>query len=427
MKTRKLGFGTLAVHGGFEYDTATRSVAVPIYQNVGYQFESTKHAADLFALKTPGNIYTRMMNPTNDILEKRISLLEGGVAALTTSSGQAASTLAVLNITKSGEEIVSSTDLYGGTYNLFAVTLKKLGITTHFVDPSDPSNFTAAINDKTRLIYVETLGNPKLDMIDLKEVSKVAHENNIPLIVDNTVTTPYLLRPFEHGADIVVHSATKYIGGHGTSLGGLIVDSGNFDWEASGKFPEIVEDDPSYHGVNYIKQFGKAAYVYKARCQLLRDLGPQMSPFNAFLLLQGLETLHLRMRRHCENAQAIAEFLEDHPKVSWVRYPGLKSHPTHKLASKYLKNGFGALIGFGIKGGLEAGIKFIENLKLFKHVANIGDARSLAIHPASTTHQQLSKEEQLLTGVTEDFIRLSIGLEDVDDLIEDLDQAIKSV
>ncbi len=419
----KYRLDTLCVHGGQEPDPTTLSRAVPIYQTTSYLFRDADHAANLFGLKEFGNIYTRIMNPTNDVLEKRVAMLEGGVGALAVSSGQAAETLAILNIAKAGEDIISSTSLYGGTYTLFSSTLKKFGINTIFVDPEDPENFRKALTPKTRLIFAETIGNPKLDIFDIEAVAKIAHEAGIPLIIDNTVPTPYLCRPFEWGADIVVHSTTKFIGGHGTSIGGIIVDSGKFNW-ANGNFPDYTEPDPSYHGLRYVEAFGEAAFILKARLQLLRDMGPAMSPFNAFLFLQGLETLHVRMKKHCENAMKVAEFLKDHPKVEWVCYPGLKDHPSHDLANKYLNGGYGALIGFGIKGGYDAGKKFIDSVKLLSLLANIGDAKSLVIHPASTTHQQLTEEEQLATGVTPDFIRLSIGIEDVDDIIEDIDQAL---
>ncbi|MHA1785863.1 MAG: O-acetylhomoserine aminocarboxypropyltransferase/cysteine synthase family protein [Candidatus Helarchaeota archaeon] len=419
-------FETKALHGGQIPDKETFSRAPPIYQTTSYLFKDTEHAANLFALKIPGNIYTRIMNPTNSMFEERVASLEGGIGALATSSGQAAETLSILNITKSGEELVSSSELYGGTYNLFKHSLKKLGITVHFVDPSDPSNFASKINDKTRLIYLETLGNPKLNIIDIEAISKVAHENDIPLFIDNTVPTPFLCNPIKYGADIVLHSATKFIGGHGTSIGGIIVDSGNFPWN-NGKFSELTEPDETYHGLKYFESFGKAAFIAKARVQTLRDFGSALSPFNSFLFLQGLETLPLRMKRHCENALEVAKYLEAHEKVVWVNYPGLPSHPKHELARKYLTNGFCSLIGFGIKGGKEAGKKFINSVKLFSHLANIGDAKSLCIHPASTTHQQLTSEEQKSTGVTDDYVRLSIGIEHVDDLIEDLEQALKEV
>jgi O-acetylhomoserine (thiol)-lyase len=420
---RKLGFDTLALHGGQKPDPTTGARAVPIYQTTSFVFKDTTHAANLFALKEFGNIYTRIMNPTWDALEQRVAALEGGVAALVTASGQAAETLAVLNIAKSGDQIVSSASLYGGTYNLFHYTLPKLGIETAFVDPCDPGNFKRAITPKTRLLYAETLGNPKNDMLDIEAVARIAHDAGVPLIIDNTVTTPYLCRPMEWGADIVVHSLTKFLGGHGNSIGGIIVDSGKFNW-ANGKFPELVDPDPSYHNMKFVEAFGPLAYIIKVRVQLLRDLGAALSPFNAFLILQGVETLSLRVQRHCENALKVAQFLESHPAVSWVNYPGLCSHPTHALAKRYLKHGFGAILGFGIKGGLQAGIKFINAVRLLSHLANLGDAKSLVIHPASTTHQQLAPEEQVATGVTEDFIRLSVGIETVDDIIADIDQAL---
>jgi O-acetylhomoserine (thiol)-lyase len=376
-------------------------------------------------LKEFGNIYTRIMNPTWAVLEERVAALEGGVGALATASGQAAETLAVLNIARAGEQIVSSASLYGGTYNLFHYTLPKMGIEATFVDPSEPGDFRKAITPKTRLIFAETLGNPKNDMLDIEAVAKIAHDAGIPLVIDNTVATPYLCRPFEWGADIIVHSLTKFLGGHGTSIGGIIVDSGKFDW-ANGKFRELVEPDPTYHNLKFVETFGNLAYILKARVQLLRDLGPALSPFNAFQILQGIETLSLRMQRHCDNAQKVAQFLEDHPAVTWVNYPGLASHPTHALAKKYLQHGFGAIVGFGIKGGSQAGIRFINAVKLLSHLANIGDAKSLVIHPASTTHQQLTPAEQLETGVTEDFIRLSIGLETIEDIIADIDQALQA-
>lgn len=422
---KKPGFDTIALHGGQRPDAATGARAVPIYQTTSYVFRDTTHAANLFALKEFGNIYTRIMNPTWAVLEERVAALEGGVGALATASGQAAETLAVLNIARAGEQIVSSASLYGGTYNLFHYTLPKMGIEATFVDPSEPGDFRKAITPKTRLIFAETLGNPKNDMLDIEAVARVAHDAGIPLMIDNTVATPYLCRPFEWGADIIVHSLTKFLGGHGTSIGGIIVDSGKFDW-ANGKFRELVEPDPTYHNLKFVETFGNLAYILKARVQLLRDLGPALSPFNAFQILQGIETLSLRMQRHCDNAQKVAQFLEDHPAVTWVNYPGLASHPTHALAKKYLQHGFGAIVGFGIKGGSQAGIKFINAVKLLSHLANIGDAKSLVIHPASTTHQQLTPAEQLETGVTEDFIRLSIGLETIEDIIADIDQALQA-
>lgn len=420
---RQYQFDTLSVHAGQQPDEATNARAVPIYQTTSYVFNDTDHAANLFALKEFGNIYSRIMNPTNDAFEQRVAALEGGVGALATASGQAAITYAILNIAKSGDEIVSASSLYGGTYNLFSHTLPKLGIRVHFVDPSDPDNFRQAINEKTRLVFAESIGNPKNDVLDVEAVAAVAHENGIPLIVDNTFPTPYLLRPIEFGADIVVHSATKFIGGHGTSIGGVIVDSGKFDW-TNGKFPELTEPDPSYHGVVYTEALGPIAYITKARVQLLRDTGAALSPFNAFLFLQGLETLHLRMERHSENALKVAQFLQQHDAVEWVNYPGLKGHPSYEKAQKYLPKGQGAILSFGIKGGLEAGKKLINNVKLFSHLANVGDAKSLIIHPASTTHQQLTPEEQLSTGVSPELVRLSVGIESVDDIIADLDQAL---
>lgn len=419
-------FDTITLHGGQEPDPVTHSRAVPIYQTTSYTFENSQDAADLFGLKKFGNIYTRLMNPTTDVLEKRIALLEGGIGALAVASGQSAITLAILNIARPGDEIVSSSALYGGTYNLFAHTLARLGIKTTFVNSNNPDDFDKAITKNTKLVYTESIGNPKLNIIDIETLSRIAHKNHVPLIVDNTVPTPYLFKPFEYGADIIVHSATKFIGGHGTSIGGLIVDSGNFDWFGASTYPDLTLPDPSYHGVIYTRDFGKAAYIIRARVQLLRDMGPAISPFNSFMLLQGLETLHLRMQRHSENALKVAKFLKSHKKVGWVNYPGLEDHPDYKLAEKYLPKGQGALVGFGIKGGKEAGIKFIDHVKLLSHLANIGDAKSLVIHPASTTHQQLTAEEKLSTGVTDDFIRLSIGIEDADDIIEDIDQALKN-
>ena len=416
---------TLALHGGQEPDKTTGARAVPIYQTTSYQFKDTEHAANLFALKEFGNIYTRLMNPTTDVFEKRMALLDGGVGALAVASGQSAITLSILNIAKAGDEIVSADNLYGGTYNLFHYTFPKLGINVKFVKSSDLSAFEKAITSKTKALYAESIGNPKLDVADLEGISKIAHKNGIPLILDNTVS-PYLLRPIDFGVDVVVYSATKFIGGHGTSLGGVIVDSGKFDW-TNGKFPLIAEPDPSYHGINFVealKPLGNIAYIIKARVVLLRDMGPALSPFNSFLFLQGLETLHLRMDRHSSNALTVAKYLESHPKVSWVNYPGLDSSPEKERVKKYLPNGSGSIIGFGIKGGLEAGKKFINSLELISHLANIGDAKSLAIHPATTTHQQLSEKEQLATGVTADFIRLSIGIEHVDDIIADIDRAL---
>ena len=419
------GFDTLALHAGQQPDETTGSRAVPIYQTTSYVFKSTEHAANLFALKEFGNIYTRIMNPTWAVLEERIAALEGGVGALAVASGQSAETFSILNIAQAGDHIVTSSSLYGGTYTLLRYTMAKMGIEATFVDCSNPENFKRAIKENTKLLYAETLGNPQNNMVDIEAVAKIAHDAGIPLIIDNTVTSPYLCRPIEWGADIVLHSLTKIIGGHGTSIGGIIVDSGRFDW-TNGKFPGFTEPDPSYHGMKFSETFGNIAYIIKARVQLLRDIGAALSPFNAFLILQGVETLGLRVQRHCDNAIKVAQFLESHPTVSWVNYPGLESHATHDLAKKYLKNGFGAIMGFGIKGGKAAGIKFINSVKLFSHLANILDAKSLVIHPASTTHQQLSLEEQIASGVTEDYIRLSIGLESIADIIADIDQALKA-
>jgi O-acetylhomoserine (thiol)-lyase len=423
-----LKFDTLAVHGGQQPDPTTLARAVPIYQTTSYLFTDADHAARLFALEEFGNIYTRIMNPTVDVFEKRMALLEGGVGALATSSGQAAETLAILTILKAGDEMISANSLYGGTYNLFRHTLPKMGIQVHFVDPIDPNNFRKALTPRTKLIYAEMVGNPKLDTLDVEAVANIAHEAGIPLMVDNTMPTPALIQPIRWGADIVVHSTTKFIGGHGTSIGGVIVDSGKFDW-GNGNFPDFTSPDPSYHGLvlwDLPEPLKSMSFILKARLQMMRDIGACMSPFNAFLFLQGLETLHLRMERHSDNAMKVARFLEGHPCVNWVSYPGLPSHPTHETAKKYHKGGrYGAIIGFGIKGGYEAGKQFINELKLFSLLANIGDAKSLVIHPASTTHQQLTPEEQLETGVSPDFIRLSIGIEDVEDIIADLDQALR--
>ncbi len=413
---------SLLLHGGQEPDPFTGARAVPIYQTTSYQFKDTDHAANLFALREEGNIYTRLMNPTTDVFEKRMALVDGGIGALAVSSGQSAITLAMLNIAKNGDEIVSMDNLYGGTYNLFRHTFTRMGITVKFVKSNDLSGLEKAIGPKTKAVYAESIGNPKLDVADLKGIAEIAHKHGIPFILDNTVS-PYLLRPFDFGVDISVYSATKFIGGHGTSIGGVIVDSGKFNW-GGGKFPLITDPDPSYHGLNFFEALKNQAYLAKARVILLRDLGPALSPFNAFLFLQGLETLHLRMPRHSENARAVAEFLESHEKVSWVNYPGLKSSPEQARVQRYLKKGAGAIVGFGIKGGIEAGKKFINSLKLVSHLANIGDAKTLAIHPATTTHQQLSHEEQRATGVTPDFIRLSIGIEHVEDIIADIGQAL---
>ena len=421
---------TIALHGGHAPDSATRSRAVPIYQTSSYVFESAEQAANIFALKEKGNIYTRITNPTTEVLEERLAQLEGGVGALAVSSGQAAITLAVLNIARAGQNIVSTTALYGGTYNLFRHTFARFGIETRFVDSSDPRAFEEAIDENTRLLYTESIGNPKNNVDDFEAIAGVAHRHGIPLVVDNTVS-PYIFRPFDHGADIVVYSLTKFIGGHGTSIGGAIVDSGRFDW-ANGKFPEFTEPDPSYHGLVFWDLFGThtsasrrgAAYITKARVQLLRDLGPCLSPFNAFQFIQGLETLPLRIKAHCRNALAVAEWLQANPSVAWVNYPLLPGHPDHARALRYLPNGAGAIIGFGIRGGLPAGKRLIDAVRLFSHLANIGDAKSLIIHPASTTHQQLSAAERAASGVTDDYIRLSIGTEDIADIIGDLDHAI---
>jgi O-acetylhomoserine (thiol)-lyase len=415
---------TLALHAGQKPDPATNARAVPIYATTSYVFNDAAHAGRLFALEEFGNIYTRIMNPTTGVFEERIAALEGGVGAVGTASGQAAETLAILNLARAGDDIVSSSSLYGGTYNLFEYTLPKLGITTTFVDGSDPAAFGRAIGPRTKAVFLETIGNPRLDIHDLRAIADVAHAAGVPVIVDNTFA-PLLARPFEHGADIVIHSATKWIGGHGTAIGGVVVDSGNFDWEGSDRFTaDLVDPDPSYHGVSYTKAFGRLAYILKLRVQLLRDLGPALSPFNAFLFLQGLETLPLRIARHSENALAVAEWLERDERVGWVSYPGLASHPSHELARRYLAGGFGGIVTFGVKGGVESGRRLIDAVRIFSLLANVGDAKSLIIHPASTTHQQLSDEDQVASGVTPDLIRLSVGLEHVDDLIADLDQAL---
>ncbi len=425
MSQTKWKFDTLQVHAGQVADPTTGAQAVPIYQTTSYVFRDVQHAADLFALKESGNIYTRIMNPTTDVFEQRVAALEGGVAGLATASGSAAIMYAILNIASAGDEIVSASTLYGGTYNMFAETFKTFGIKVHFVDPDDPENFRNAINDKTKSLYIESIGNPGINLIDIEAVAEIAHDNGIPLIIDNTFGTPYLLKPIEFGADIVVHSATKFIGGHGTSIGGIIVDSGKFDWAGSGKFPGLTEPDPSYHGMRYVADVGAAAYITKARVGLLRNTGACISPFNAFLLIQGLETLSLRVERHVANAKIIAQHLQNHPQVSWVNYPSLPGSKYYDLAQKYLPKGSGSIFTFGIKGGIDAGIKFIESLEIFSHLANVADAKSLVIHPASTTHSQLSGEELVAAGVTPDQIRLSIGIEDVEDLIFDLDQALE--
>lgn len=427
---KPLGFETLALHAGQEVDPTTKARALPIYMTTSYQFDSPDHAARLFGLQEFGNIYTRIMNPTTDVLEKRVAALEGGVAALAFASGQAAETAAIQNIAEAGDEIVSTTSLYGGTYNLFAYTLPKMGIKVKFVAPNAEA-VKAAITDKTKAVYSETLGNPDLLTLDIEGVAKVAHDAGVPLIIDNTLASPYLVNPLKHGADIVVHSGTKFIGGHGTAIGGIVVDGGSFDWKASGRFPGFTDPDPSYHGLVYsdvftAENFGaNIAYIIKLRVQILRDTGAAISPFNAWLLTQGLETLPLRMERHSQNALAVARFLSEHPKVSWVNYPGLTTHPAYERASIYHHRGlFGAILGFGVKSGLEGGKAFIENVKLFSHLANVGDAKSLVIHPASTTHSQLTPEEQATTGVTPDYVRVSVGLETVSDLIADLEQAL---
>jgi len=415
---------TLALHAGQVPDPATNSRAVPIYQTTSYVFNDSDHAARLFGLQEFGNIYTRIMNPTTDVFEKRVAALEGGVAGLATASGQAAETLAIITLANAGDEIVSTTSLYGGTYNLFHYTLPKLGITVRFADADDFDGIRAAINSKTRAIYTETLGNPKLDIVDIEKLASIAHENGLPLIIDNTAASPILTRPIEHGADIVINSATKFIGGHGTSIGGIIVDAGKFDWKASGRFADFVNPDPSYHGLSYVEAFGPLAFILKARVQGLRDTGAALSPFNSFLFLQGLETLHLRMERHSQNALATAKHLSSHPGVEWVNYPGLPSSKYYARAQKYMPTGQSSLVTFGIKGGYEAGKKLINSVKLFSHLANLGDSKSLIIHPASTTHAQLTVAEQADTGVTPELVRLSVGTEDIRDILADLDQAI---
>ena len=427
MSKRELKFDTLQVHAGQVPDPTTGSRAVPIYQTTSYVFHDADHAANLFALKESGNIYTRLMNPTTDVLEKRMAALEGGVGALAVGSGSAAITYAILNIAGTGDEIVAASTLYGGTFNLFNATLPRLGIKTTFVNPDDPENFRNAINENTKALYIETIGNPGINLIDIEKVAKIAHENNIPLIVDNTFGTPYLIRPIEHGADIVVHSATKFIGGHGSTMGGVIVDSGKFDWAASDKFPMLTEPDESYHGLRYAQDLGAMAYIMRIRVQLLRDTGAVLSPFNSFMLIQGLETLSLRVEKHLSNTKEIIAFLIKHPKVSWVNYPDLEDNKYYELAKKYLPKGSGSIFTFGIKGGIEAGKKFINSLEIFSLLANVADAKSLVIHPASTTHSQLSEEELISAGVSPDMIRLSIGIEDPEDLIYDLEQAFEQV
>ena len=421
------GFDTVALHGGHGGDPATKSRAVPIYQTTSYNFDDTSHAARLFALQEFGNIYTRIMNPTTDVFEQRLAALEGGVGALALASGQAATVYSLLNLARSGDHVVSSASLYGGTYNAFVHTLPRFGVEVTLVDPSDPAAVAAAIRPNTKAVFAETLGNPKLDVLDVEAFAQVAHDAGVPLVVDNTLPTPYLLRPIEYGADVVVHSATKFIGGHGTTIGGAIVDAGKFDWKASGRFPDFVEPDPSYHGVVYTDAVGPLAYIIKARVQLLRDVGAALSPFNAFLLLQGLETLGLRVERHSSHALRVAEYLREHPKVLWVRYPGLPGDPAYAKAQKYLPKGASAILTFGVKGGAEAARAVIDKLQLFSLLANVGDAKSLVIHPASTTHQQHTPADQIASGVSDDAVRLSVGIETVDDIINDLRQALESV
>ncbi|HEY5563755.1 MAG TPA: homocysteine synthase [Clostridiaceae bacterium] len=425
MSEKKLKFDTLQVHAGQKVDPTTGSRAVPIYMTTSYVFNDAEHAANLFGLKEFGNIYTRIMNPTTDVFEQRVAALEGGVGALATASGAAAITYAIENIAGYGDEIVSASTLYGGTYNLFNLTLPKFGIKTIFVDPDDPENFRKAITDKTKALYIESIGNPGINLVDIEALAKIAHENKIPLIVDNTFGTPYLIRPIEFGADIVVHSATKFIGGHGVAIGGVIVDSGKFDWKESGKFPGLTEPDPSYDGIKYTDAFGPLAYILKARVQLLRDTGATISPFNSFLLILGLETLSLRVQKHVENTIKVIDFLKTQPSVTWISYPSLEGNKYKALADKYFPKGTGSIFTFGIKGGVEASKKFIEGLEIFSLLANVGDAKSLVIHPASTTHAQLSPENQLKAGVSPDQIRLSIGIEDAEDLINDLKQALE--
>ena len=421
----KFGFTTRQLHAGQQPDPTTHSRAVPIYQTTSYTFNDTDHAARLFALQEFGNIYTRIMNPTSDVFEQRVADLEGGVGALAAASGHAAQTMAILALCGAGDHIVSASTLYGGTYNQFNYTFPRLGIEVTFVDPADPENFRRAIRENTKIIYGETLGNPRINVFPFEEVSRIAQEYGIPVMIDNTFATPYLCRPFEWGANIVVHSTTKFIGGHGTSIGGMIVDGGNFQWADNPRFPNFNQPDPSYHGLVYAT-LGAPAFILKTRVQVLRDIGASQSPFNSWLFIQGLETLSLRMDRHISNAQCVAEFLQQHPKVNWVAYPGLKDSAEYARARKYLPKGPGAILGFGIQGGLEAGKKFIDNLKLFSHLANVGDAKSLAIHPASTTHSQLSTEEQVGAGVSPDFVRLSVGIEDPDDILWDLNQALNA-
>jgi len=424
---RKLGLGTLAVRSAQETaDPATNARAVPIYATTSYVFNGPDHAASLFGLREFGNIYTRLMNPTSDVFERRIAELEGGVAAVATASGQAAQTLALLNLCQAGDSIVASSALYGGTFTLLKYTLGRLGITTRFVDSSDPADYAAAIDETTKAVYVETIGNPKLDVPDFRGLADVAHAAGVPLVVDNTFGTPFLVRPIEHGADIVLHSATKWIGGHGTAIGGVVIDGGTFDWAASPRFrAQYVDPEPAYHGLSFATAFGNLAFALRLRVLILRDVGAALSPFNSFLFLQGLETLHLRIQRHSENALAVARFLEGHPAVTWVSYPGLESHRTHETAKRYLSGGFGGVLTFGVLGGADAAKKVIEASDLFSLVANVGDAKSLVIHPWSTTHEQLADEERIAAGVTPDLLRLSVGIEDAEDLVADLDQALR--
>jgi O-acetylhomoserine (thiol)-lyase len=420
-----MGFHTRSLHAGQRPDKETGARAVPIYQTTSYVFENSDHAAALFALQRFGNIYTRIMNPTTAVFEERMASLEGGIGALAVSSGQSAQFLALISLMEPGDEIVSSSTLYGGTYTQLDVTFRRFGIKAVFVEPDDPENFRKAITPKTRCLYGETIANPRMNILDIEKVAAIAHENNIPLVIDNTMASPYLCRPIDHGADIVVHSATKFIGGHGTSIGGVIIDSGRFPW-TKGQFPQLSEPSPGYHGIKFTETFGELAYIIKVRVEGLRDLGPCMSPFNSFLFLQGLETLGMRMDRHSRNALAAAEFLEKHPLVTWVKYPALKSSPYKKLADKYVPNGAGSIVTFGIKGGKEAGRRMIDSVQLFSHLANLGDAKSLIIHPASTTHQQLNDEQQASAGITPDLVRLSVGIEDIEDILWDLDQALKA-
>ncbi len=424
---RKFGFETLQVHAGQEPDAATGSRAVPIYQTTSFVFKDATHAASVFALKEPGNIYTRIMNPTTEVFEKRVAALEGGIGALAVSSGTAAVTYAILNIAETGDNIVAANTLYGGTHTLFTTTLPKLGITSALVDPDDLEGIRRAVNSRTKAIYIETIGNPTINVADIEAVALIAHDNGIPLIIDNTFATPYLCKPADFGADVIIHSATKFLGGHGTSIGGIIVDAGRFDWQKSGKFPGLTEPDPGYHGLKYTETYGPAAYIAKARLQLLRDTGACISPFNSFLFIQGIETLSLRVEKHVQNAQRVAEFLHEHPNVSWVNYPGLPSDKQYTRARKYLPKGAGSIMTFGVKGGLEAGRRFIQNLKVFSLLANVADAKSLVIHPASTTHGQMSEEDLITSGVLPDMVRLSIGIEAADDLVWDLGQALDSV